>query len=194
MNGEFTEEKIQERFYNHLSSDKSRVVITNWKGWTYRADDVKGGQKTFFHREFDIATFEKHNHELILTGYEVKGYTKAKRKIKNEEQITYEPPPFAAGVDQALVLLLEGADYSYLVIPEPKRDVDRDDLKKLCDDFASKIGLIFVTESGSFWTYREAERHYSSKERKSAMLTSALASGMMGKKRQFTVWAKKHEF
>lgn len=195
MNGEFTEEKIQNKLYEYLCGYSDRVVITNWKGWTYKGDDAKVGHKTFFHREFDVATFEKQDGELVLKGYETKGYNKIKRKKKNGEQIVYEHPAFGGGLDQALVLLLEGADYSYLVIPEPERDVDKEHLKKLCDDFAAHIGLIFVTKDWTFWTYREAQRNYSnSRERKIEMLASALASGMMGRKRRFTMWARKHEF
>ena len=189
MNEEFTEKIIHDKLWEHLTKLYwEDCFAKKWKGWTYRTGE--GRDKSFFYREFDIARFHRikreHTTELWLYGYEVKGYTK-----KNEK---YYDPPFGHGVEQALVLLYQGADYAYVVIPEPELERDKNDLKEFCDQFARHIGLLFFTKHGSFWEFRKPVRNtYATMDRKKKMLTSLITMPQLSEIIS-PVWARKHEY
>lgn len=130
-----TEERICTALYDHLVATTQDAIVECWKGLTTRTANGKF-KKHYFHREFDVAQVHKEPYAITLTGYEVKGCTKEKKKPG------YKPPAFAEGIDQAQVLLLQGADLVYLVTPEPREPQDRDDLRNLCKLY-SHVGLIF---------------------------------------------------
>jgi hypothetical protein len=135
---------------NYHSSD---LIVELWKGWWTKPGDQK--QQHLFFREFDIARFEKTQYGyLVLIGYEIKGTQKKGTKVSS--------PPFGAGLDQALSLLMQGADYSYLVTPEPLDQQTEKALATLCDKF-TKVGLMFPTidkegQKITNWTTRAGNR------------------------------------
>jgi hypothetical protein len=134
VNLELTEGRLKHKLYDALCKNPTNVVVKEWRGWTIRLGREKR-EKLFFNREFDFATFTKDQHgNLSLYGYEVKGYTQAK--------VGYKPPPFASGLDQAVVLLDQGANNSFLVLNEPDRR-EKEDLKRICDRFVPLVGLFF---------------------------------------------------
>jgi hypothetical protein len=198
MNEEFTEEKIHEKLWDYLSKlYEQDCLAKNWRGWSYRVGKEQR-EKTFFYREFDIARFHReqlqYTTNLWLYGYEVKGYGKIIRKSKGESKITYEEPAFGLGIEQALVLLYQGADFAYLVIPEPKKERDKNNLQDFCEKYARYIGLMFLTEQGTFWEFRKAERNtLATDDRKKKMLTSLISGGQVNDIK-IPVWCKKQEF
>ena len=168
------------------------VIAKNWLGWSYREQDRK--EQTHFYREFDVALFERKTqatiHTLILTGFEVKGF----------EEKSGKPPSFAEGIDQCLVLLYQGADFAYLVYPEPERKEDQKALKELCDKYAPYVGLIFVphdldTFSQYYATYRNSMHNpHSRPDRKRHMLSGLVTSGLRDEISQIPSWCKKQEY
>lgn len=130
-----TEERIRTALYDHLVTITQDAVVECWKGWTTRTANGNF-KKHYFRREFDVAQFHIEPYTMTLTGYEVKGCTKEKKKTG------YKPPAFAEGIDQAQVLLFQGADFVYLVAPEPSGPQDSRDLQELCKRY-SHMGLIF---------------------------------------------------
>lgn len=193
-----TEKRLHDRLWDHLTQlHDGDCFARNWKGWSYRVGK-KEREKTYFYREFDIARFHREKRqyttELLLYGYEVKGYEKIKRKYREETRITYKEPTFGVGIDQVLVLLYEGADFAYLVIPEPKKEKHRDDLKDFCDKYARYIGLMFFTQQGTFWEFRKAEKNPNATEdRKKKMLASLISGGQLSDI-MIPTWCRKHEF
>ncbi len=189
MDEQFIEKNIHDKLWDYLTNlHRDDCFARNWKGWTYRTSE--GRDKSFFYREFDIARFHRikrdHTTELWLHGYEVKGYTK---KVE-----TYYEPSFGHGIEQALVLLFQGADYAYVVIPEPKDNDYKNDLKEFCEKFARNIGLTFFTEHGTFWDFRKPERNiYATMDRKKKMLTSLITMPQLSEIIS-PVWARKHEY
>ena len=107
-----SEEQIQDKLFFEILPKRypDSLTVKNWMGWSYRAKGERKEQ-TRFYREFDVALFERKTqagiHSLVLTGFEIKGFEQESGKL----------PAFAEGLDQALVLLHQGADYSYLVHP-----------------------------------------------------------------------------
>lgn len=197
---EFTEDNVRKMLYNSLCENfPNDLVVEKWTGWSFRIGKKRRERHRFL-REFDIALFSRGKREFILRrpimeilkppyyltliGIEIKGLTKEKVKMK--------PPGFAEGVDQALVLLHQGADYAYLVTPESKNDKE---LKLFCDNFASKIGLILVRKDGTFEPHRDADRNYSttSDDLKKKLLTSLISGGNFSNIR-IPKWCKKHEY
>ena len=169
--------------------DEQRVRVKNWTGWSYRKGRSHK-ERTQFYREFDIAIFSKaSSYDLELTGYEIKGWRKD-RKGKMFE------PAFGDGLDQALVLLQEGADFAYVVYPEPTNQRNKTDLKELCDRYASHIGIIFVANDLSYHTkFREAQRNnHTTRDRKKNMLTSLTTGGNFSDISELPVWVKKQEY
>ena len=130
-----TEKRISTALYDNLVATTNDAIVECWKGWVTRAANGKF-RKHYFHREFDIAQFHKESSIMTLTGYEVKGCTKERKKAG------YKPPAFAEGVDQAQVLLLQGADIVYLVTPEPRDSQCSRDLQDLCRLY-SRVGLLY---------------------------------------------------
>ncbi len=198
MNEEFTEHKLHDKFWDYLTKLHDQDCFArNWKGWSYRTSKKKR-EKSFFYREFDIARFHRKKHqyttELLLYGYEIKGYEKVKRKYKGESITKYREPTFGLGIDQVLVLLYEGADFAYLVIPEPKKDRDKSNLNDFCEKYANNIGLIFATEQGTFLEFRKAKKNpYFTLDKKKKMLTSLISKGQVSDIKT-PLWCKKHEF
>ncbi|HKZ43078.1 MAG TPA: hypothetical protein VJ044_19120, partial [Candidatus Hodarchaeales archaeon] len=127
---------------------------------------------------------------IVLTGFEVKGFGKKSGKA----------PPFAHGLDQALVLLHQGADFAYLVHPEPQKNDDKIALNELCTKYAPLVGLIFVPHDLTQLTiaaqsYRHATRNpHTTAERKRKMLTSLLTWGLRDEISDIPLWCKKQEY
>ena len=190
MENKLTEGRISTLLWNNLQRlYPNNCLAKNWKGWSYRLEQKT--DRSFFYREFDIARFNRirhsqHSIEIQLYGYEIKGCRKHRKEVR--------APSFAEGVDQVLTLLHQGADFGYLVVPEPEEDEYKQDLKVFCDRFARHVGLLFVTEHGSFCEYRRPERnHHATTNRKKKMLTSLITSGQASKRR-IPVWCRRHEF
>ena len=172
-----TEERIRTALYDHLVKTTQDAIVECWKGWITRTANGKF-KKHYFHREFDVAQFHTEPYTITLTGYEVKGCTKEKKKTG------YKPPAFAEGIDQAQVLLWQGADLVYLVIPEPQEFQDSRDLQDLCKVY-SRVGVIFPMVfkeatsalSPSYWVFSEilhapSNIRPATPDRKKEMLTS----------------------
>jgi len=185
----FSEDEIRTILFKKFSGSNN-LVLTKWRGWTIYGTGGKG-ESVFLRMEFDIARFERRvrqylSPEITLTGYEVKGVTRTK---EGESRF----PSFAEGVSQALALLFQGADYSYLVWPEPDDDT-RSALKTLLDRYCPIVGLIFVMKTENLWEYRKATKNsYTSDETKKRML-SALLSGGHYSDSYVPDWARRHEF
>jgi len=198
MNEEFTEPQLHDKLWDHLTKTYAQDCLArNWKGWSYRVGKKKR-EKTFFYREFDVARFHRVQHqyttELWLYGYEIKGYEKITRKHKGKSRTTYKAPAFGHGLEQALILLYQGTDFAYLVIPEPKKEGEKKNLKEFCEKFVRYIGLMFFTEHGTFWEFRKAERNpHATKDRKKNMLTSLITKGQVSDIK-VPLWCKKQEF
>jgi hypothetical protein len=198
MNEEFTEEKVHQKLWDYLTKLHDQDCFArNWKGWSYRVGKEQR-EKTFFYREFDIARFHREQLQYItnlwLYGYEIKGYEKITRKSKGESKTAYEEPAFGLGIEQALVLLYQGADFAYLVIPEPKDEKDKTNLKDFCDKYAHYVGIMFLMENGTFWEFRKAETNTNTtKDRKRKMLTSLITGGQVAEIK-VPEWCKKQEF
>ena len=139
-----TEGEIHDRFFRSFLRLPGVHLIKDWQGWSLRTkmmNDKTGkpinhSKPTSFYSEFDIANFERDSeNKLLIKGYEVKGYTNKDNPSR--------PPDFADGVGQALALLLQGADYSFVILPKLKGE-DTEGLKLLCDQYAKSIGIIYV--------------------------------------------------
>jgi len=190
-----SEKQIQEKLFFEVLPKRhpDSVVAMNWLGWSYRGEQDRREQ-TKFYREFDIALFERKIQasirSLVLTGFEVKGF----------EEKSGKPPLFAEGLEQAVVLLHQGADLVYLVHPEPERQDDKKALAELCERFAPYVGLIFVPHdlgklSPYYATYRNARQNPNSKpDRKRNMLTSLVTWGLRDKLGEIPLWCKRQEY
>lgn len=198
MGARFTEKRIHNKLWHYLTDLHSQNCFAkNWKGWSYRVGK-KHREKTFFYREFDIARFHREERRysttLQLYGYEIKGYEKIKRRHKGEVRTTYKEPAFGLGLEQALILLYQGADFAYLVIPEPEKEREKNNLQDFCKKYARYIGLIFFNEHEAFWEFRKAERNpHTTEDRKKKMLTSLISGGQVSDIR-IPIWCKKQEF
>jgi hypothetical protein len=188
-----TEDQIIEYLLNK-SKFSERVLVKDWSGWSYK----EGGRsiQTNFYRAFDIAMIErqgmiKTGYDLIITGYEAKGYTLNKQK-------KWSPPAFGEGLDQALALLMNGADFAYLVHPEPKRSEDKLELKELCERYANYLGLIIVSNDLTYYNeIKKPEKNpYSYRDRKRDMLTALAIGGHYDKKFGLALpsWVKTRQY
>jgi hypothetical protein len=158
-------------------------------GWSYRGPGDKKEQDKF-RREFDVAVFQRQTvsgvHNLILTGFEIKGFSKKPARA----------PAFAEGLDQAIVLLGQGADYSYLVHPDPEIEGHKFAMRDLCARFAPLVGLIFVPHDLEKLTfpipkYKEAGQNFSTtQDMKRKMLASLIAGGLRDEVSEFPSWCK----
>jgi len=170
-----------------------KVVVEEWRGWPIKTAKRRS-EAHFFRRPFDLAAFERSDRTLILTGYEVKGVDKVRKK----RGITLRYPSFAEGLDQALVLLHQGADYSYVVHPEPEDESMKTEMKRFFEIFARQAGLIFVTPKdvqgkGFMIPYKQAERNYADENEKKRLLTTLLSGGYF-RDIHIVDWAKRHEY
>ena len=168
------------------------VIVKNWMGWSYRGTADKKEQDRF-RREFDIAVFQRKTigtiHQLALTGFEIKGYS----------QKPLRPPAFAEGLDQAVVLLHQGADYSYLVHPEPENENDKYALKDMCTRFTPFVGLIFIPHELSklnyLFKYKEAQQcTATTQDMKRKMLTALISGGLRDEISSIPPWCKTQQY
>jgi len=185
------ETQIQDTFFREFLKDEDSIRVKDWGGWSYKKGRNRKEQ-TRFYREFDIAVFSRkplaYGHDLKLTGYEVKGWRKDRGKVRE--------PPFGEGLDQALVLLQQGADFAYVIYPKPKRAEDKDALKELCDRYAPYIGIIYVNNDLSWYEiFREAKQNsYVSMNRRRDMLTSLITGGNFSEISELPLWAKQQQY
>jgi hypothetical protein len=189
-----SEEEIQDKLFFEILPKRypDSVIVKNWMGWSYRGKEDRKEQTRFF-REFDIALFERKTqagmHSLVLTGFEIKGFGEKSGKL----------PAFAQGLDQALALLHQGADYAYLLHPEPA-ERDKKDLKDLCEKFAPYVGLVFVPHdleklAPYYQPYKDAQRNpHSMADRKRNMLTSLATWGLRDAISELPLWCKRQEY
>jgi len=188
------EAQITDKFLKEFLKDGESIRVKDWGGWSYRTGR-NSRQQTRFWREFDIAVFSRTTlsggggYELTLKGYEVKGW----RKDRKGKMIA---PPFGEGLDQALVLLQQGANFAYLIHPQPKRDEDKSALKELCDMYAPCVGIIYVYDDLSwFETYRKAEQnHHVQVNRTRDLLTSLITGGNFSEISELPLWAKQQQY
>jgi len=167
---DLTEKEIHGRFFQYLCESTEDLIIYRWKGWWTKVGKNKS-HAHLFRREFDIAEFDLllPQNEIRLIGYEIKGYSKTRKG--------YRFPSFAEGIDQALVLLHQGADHVYLVMPEPTDEI-RNELSEFCVKY-THVGLYFIRRNGMFLRFRTAppNPYAVSNERKRKMLLYSLARG-----------------
>lgn len=185
-----SEMEIQDKFFNVFLDwhYPNSVRVKNWRGWSLRTDR-NHSHKSPFYREFDLAVFYKDaTEQLLCEGFEVKGYTNTKDGKPVE-------PEWGEGLDQALALLFQSADYAYLIYPEPQRIEDKKDLKTLCDNFAPCVGLIYVpNDLASYSLYRTPQRNYhTTVDIKKKKLASLIASGNLSDIK-VPLWAAQHNF
>ena len=187
------ETQIQDKFYREFLKGVDSIQVKDWSGWSYKKNR-KHREQTRFYREFDIAVFSRKSlpsgsFDLKLVGYEVKGWRKDRRGKMVEA-------PFGEGLDQALVLLQQGADLAYVIYPEPKRQKDKSDLKELCDRYAPNIGIIYVRDDLSWYqTYRDAKQNsYVNRDKKRNMLTSLLTGGNFSEISERPLWALQQQY
>ena len=198
-----SERQIQDKLFFETLPKKypDSVIVKNWLGWSYRGREERR-ESTKFYREFDIAVFERKVdfasvlakqpsfYSLVLTGFEVKGF----------EEKSGKPPSFAEGLEQAIVYLHQGADFAYLVHPEPKDENDKKALNELCDRFAQHIGLIFVPHDLGKLTpplspYRYAQPNFQSMpDKKRNMLTSLVTWGLRDEISEIPLWCKQQKY
>ena len=198
-----SERQIQDKLFFEILPKKypDSVIAKNWLGWSYRGE--KGRREpTKFYREFDIALFqriiqtagvkpiESSIRTLVFTGFEVKGFEEKSKK----------PPSFVEGLEQAIVLLHQGADFAYLVHPEPEKEDDKKAFKELCDRFAPYVGLIFVPHDlGKLTPYYSPyisakQNRYTKPDRKRNMLTSLVTWGLRDEISGIPLWCKRQEY
>ena len=187
------ESQIQDKFFREFLKDRDSIRVKNWSGWSYKKGR-KHKERTRFYREFDIAKFARKSlpygsYDLKLTGYEVKGCRKDRREKMLE-------PPFGEGLDQALALLQQGADFSYVIYPEPTNVEIKSALKEMCDRYAPNIGIIYVNRDLSWYqTYREAKQNINvNRDRTRDMLTSLITGGNYSEISELPLWAKRHQY
>lgn len=186
-----SEDEIADTFFKYLNKEwKDSFVVQNWLGWSYNEDGGRRGQKRFV-REFDLACFIKDEMgNLFLFGFEVKGWGKTSRGTMIE-------PSFAAGLNQALVLLQLGADFSYLVYPDLANREDKDALRELCERFAPNIGTYFVENNlSSVNIFRAPNSYnpYSTAKWKAIMLSYLIASGHYTRTGPLPDWARNVDY
>jgi hypothetical protein len=80
------------------------------------------------------------------------------------------------------------------VIPEPKNERDRTNLKEFCDNYIRYVGVMFLTKQGTFWEFRKAERNHRTKEDKKKKMLASLISGGQVSDIKIPTWCKKHQF
>lgn len=187
------EAKIQDKFFQEFLRDRDSIRVKDWSGWSYKRGRSHTDQ-TRFYREFDVAVFSRKilpygGYDLKLTGYEVKGW-------KKDSSGKMREPPFGEGLDQALALLQQGADFAYVIYPEPRKKEDKSALKELCERYASNIGIIYVQNDLSwFLKHREAKQnHYVNTDRRKRMLTSLTTGGNFSDISELPLWAKQQEY
>jgi len=193
----FTEEQITKRLFKSLASANA-VVAQSWRGYGTRVDRNRT-ERYYFNREFDVAQFVRQTtqpifggpfHSLSLYGYEVKGYTKDKKG-------RWIRPAYAAGIEQALVLLQQGADWAYLVLPATLSDDEFERMKQLfalCDTWCQCIGITFAAIDGTFFPYRHPQQNpHTTPDKKKTLLLRLISDGYV-KEISTADWAKKHEF
>jgi hypothetical protein len=188
-----TEDQIIEYLLNR-SRLSERVLVKDWSGWSYKEEGRS--IQTKFYRAFDVAMIERKEisqnyYDLIITGYEAKGYT-----LNKQEK--WSPPAFGEGLDQALALLMNGADFAYLVHPEPKRSEDKQALKVLCEQYVKYLGLMIVSNDLTYSQeiIKPEKNPYSNRDRKRDMLTALAIGGHYDKKFGLTLpsWVKTHQY
>jgi len=187
-----TEEQIQDKFFSEFLARRSSVRAKNWTGWSLR----KGrdhSEVTNFYREFDLAEFYVDGTSLVLAGYEVKGWKKTTKRDKSQKMIE---PAFGDGIDQALALLQNGADFASVIYPEPAKTEDKAALKELCDHYARNVGIIYVqNDLKSYFNFRLPTRNpYATMDRKKKMLSSLMTGGNLSDISDLPSWAKQQKY
>lgn len=185
------EKQIQDKFFRDFLRPNG-VHVKNWTGWSYKKGRTHS-EVTPFYREFDLAEFYLDATGLVLAGYEVKGWRKVTKKGKEGKMLA---PAFGDGLDQALALLEQGADFASVVYPEPKKQEDKEPLKQLCDHFASNIGIIYVrNDLSSYYDFRPPQQNfYTNIDRKKKMLSSLMAGGTFSDLSEFPPWARQQKY
>lgn len=189
-----TEKEIHDKAFLDLRRPDNWLLY-NFLGWHYR-EKIRGPEgkvvnhtpKTNLYREFDLLDFAKQDSQLVLTGYEVKGYTRSKNKLI--------PPQVGEGIGQVLTYLLQGVDFGYLILPKPEEERAQEGWKNLCDKYAPQVGLrYYFSNDGTFVTLRLPQRNtYSDRDRKRDLLTSASVHGTYDECTPIPLWIKKREF
>lgn len=195
-----TEDEIRTRLFESFEAlHPHDVIVEKWSGYSVKTG--KERERKYLLREIDIARFSRIaipeltraifggvSYNIRLYAYEVKGYTKMKDGGFSE-------PTFGNGIDQAIANLYQGADLSYVVYPETHEET-RNNLIKMCETFAPRVDLIFMSKEGMFipWkNHREPLTHVSPQDTKRRMLSTLIASGSYSRI-QLPDWAKNHQY
>ncbi len=194
-----TEDHIRKRVYDALlSTAPEALLVEKWSGYTVKTGSER--QREFLVREMDLAMFTLQaqpeltqllvlgglKHRIVLTTYEVKGHTRTKEGKWSE-------PAFGDGLDQAVVHLYQGADNSWLVYPDIGSEKGTK-LADICSNFCPRVGVLFVTKSGSFLPYKapvEGPITGQNEQTKRKMLARLITSGTYSRINE-PDWAKKH--
>ena len=97
------------------------------------------------------------------------------------------------------MLLYQGADYSYLVHPEPERYEDKYALRDLGARFLPHVGLIFIPDDmeklAYLSKYRESQQSFHCpKDKKRMMLTSLITGDLRDEISELPLWCKKEQY
>ena len=137
------EKTITNRLYAKLCREsKDDVVILDWKGRIEKRKGQRRIHRSIFDGQFDVAVFKRtEDIEIspLLIGYEVKGLIKGKKNGK----VIYRRPRPHTGVGQALILLEEDANQSYLVTLPRENDSENQSLRNMIGRNPA-MGLIFA--------------------------------------------------
>lgn len=149
MSNRLTEDNIRKIWCKRLRKRKTSVVISKWKRVHLGRDILHKEQKLSpLFGEFDVVIFRRRRsdgkYNLQVIGYEIKG---CRWDFKRRR---YEVPNIKEGMGQALSYLSNGADFAYVVRPQPKSKRESNQLIQMFEERASKIGLLFVTRNFRF--------------------------------------------
>lgn len=185
MSEALVEEDIQRRYYNLLKDQyHDDALVMNWDGFWEKIGQINkkqdslhfGPRKSPFYSEFDIARFHRvllnGKYRLELYGYEIKGVTRDQLK---KERWRY--PRVTSGLDQALTLHFQEADYSYLVTPRPEKEDHEKFLLDFRKKFTPKVGIIFAEIKGSFTEMISASRFRTNRTKKEDNLIRLIVNG-----------------
>ena len=195
---QLTEDQLRTMLFQSLvKQNPSDVIVERWS-----SHSVKTGsevQRQFLLNEIEVGRFRLAPVDSIIsfmgglknvlsfTAFEVKGNTKTSKG-------SFVPPSTRAGIEQAVVNLHQGADYSVIVRPDPG-DEKRGHLIKMCETYAPRVDL-WLYDGKSFVGWKQSPVpifNAANEQEKRRMLTMLIASG--GRSRiNLPDWAKQGKY
>ncbi len=163
-----------------VQQNPTDVVVERWSSHSVKLGDRS--ERRFMLGEVDIARFNLVPSDAFLgvfsglknfltfTAFEVKGNKKAGERV--------DEPTIGEGIEQAVVNLYQGADFSVIVRPDPG-DEKRGHLVKICEMYAPKVDLWFYNGK-DFVGWKQSPKptfNAASEQEKRMMLTRLVTSG-----------------